>query len=47
MMIAPPQITARHITDLLENSIRTGPHAKEPNKMRQIIELYKRSIKSD
>ena len=47
-MISPsPALTNHHITDLLERSIIKGAKEREQNKLRQIIEFYKRSVKAD
>ena len=47
-MISPsPALTNFHITDLLERSIIKGAKEREQNKLRQIIEFYKRSVKAD
>ena len=44
---ATPALTNFHITDLLERSIIFGSQEREQNKLRQIIEFYKRSVKGD
>lgn len=36
-----------HITDLLERSLIVGTKQREQSKLRQVIELYKRSVKGD
>ena len=36
-----------HITDLLERSIILGAAEREQNKLKQIVEFYKRSVKND
>ena len=47
-MLSPsPALTNFHITDLLERSIIKGAKEREQNKLRQIIEFYKRSVKAD
>ena len=35
------------ITDLLEKSLIQGPIGREQNKLRQVVELYKRQVKKD
>ena len=42
-----PALTSFQITDLLEKSIVHGSHERESNKLRQIVEFYKRSVKGD
>lgn len=36
-----------HITDLLERSIIIGAAEREQNKLKQVVEFYKRSVKND
>mmetsp|Transcript_42576 Transcript_42576/g.65314 ORF Transcript_42576/g.65314 Transcript_42576/m.65314 type:complete len:146 (-) Transcript_42576:19-456(-) len=42
-----PALRNFHITDLLSRSIFMGSKEREPNKLRQIIDFYKRSVKND
>ena len=42
-----PSLTNFHITDLLERSIIVGAKEREQNKLRQIVEFYKRAVKDD
>lgn len=42
-----PALTNFHITDLLERSILMGSQEREPSKLRQIVEFYKRAVKGD
>ena len=40
-----PNLASFHITDLLEKSIMINAREREQNKLRQIIDFYKRSVK--
>ena len=42
-----PAFSNFHITDLLERSLIVGTKQREQSKLRQVIELYKRSVKGD
>mmetsp|Transcript_42650 Transcript_42650/g.65420 ORF Transcript_42650/g.65420 Transcript_42650/m.65420 type:complete len:124 (+) Transcript_42650:764-1135(+) len=42
-----PALTTFHITDLLEKSIVHGSQDLEHNKLKQIVDFYKRSVKGD
>lgn len=42
-----PALSNFHITDLLERSILTTAREREHNKLRQIIDFYKRSVKDE
>lgn len=42
-----PALTNFHITDLLERSILTNAREREANKLRQIVDFYKRSVKDE
>ena len=47
MQSPSPALSSFHITDLLERSILIGSHERESNKLRHIIEFYKRQVKNE
>jgi hypothetical protein len=42
-----PALTSFHITDLLERSIIVNATEREQNKLRQIVDFYKRAVKDE